>query len=151
MTKEEMAADVRKTLGLGAAQSVLYAKDLAKLLGTTTKAAYGLNDRSGWPVDPLPGTGRPCVSIYAVVDWLLGEAPAKNPESAKAGDYPPVPAPKRKRRPIPNYLATLRRQMDFIGELHAELEAIDVADEIEEARLDREAADRQANQQQGKP
>ena len=90
----------------------------------------------------LPGTGRPCVSIHAVVDWLHGENPqADKPDPAPKGaiQHPPVPIPKRRRETISSYLTTLRRQIDFLNELHSEMERLEVEEDIrieEERRIE---------------
>lgn len=131
MTKEETLADLRKTFGT--AKSVLYAAELAQVMGLTTKAIYGLKDREGMPVPILPGTGRPCVSIHAVVDWLHGEKPVPAPQGAV--QYPPVPMPKRRREKMSSYISTLRRQIDFLNELHSEIERLDMAEDL---RIDAE-------------
>ena len=131
MTKEETLADLRKTFGT--VKSVLYAAELAQVMGLTTKAIYGLKDREGMPVPILPGTGRPCVSIHAVVDWLHGENPqAEKPAPAPEGavQYPPVPMPKRRREKMSSYISTLRRQIDFLNELHSEIERLDMAEDL---------------------
>lgn len=132
MTKEETLADLRKQFGPN--KSVLYASELAQVLDVNVKGIYDLKDRGGLPFPILPGTGRPCVSIHAVVDWLHGEsAPAPKKKNDGSEAPPPVPAPRKKRQSMAAYLTTLRHQIDFLNELHSELERLDMQAEITEA------------------
>ena len=131
-SKPEVLADLRAQFGEH--RSTLYASELAQVLGKTTKAIYGLKDRNGLPVPVLPGPGRPCVSIHAVVDWLTGDSVPSSP--VKKGPPAPVPAPGRKRQSMGAYLTTLRGQIDFLHEFHAELERIELEDGLLDGSTD---------------
>lgn len=130
MDKAAILADLRDQFG--PARSTLYADELATVLGKSTKAIYSLKYRNGLPVPVLPGPGRPCVSIHAVVDWLAGESTPPTVKS-EAGAPSPVPKPGRKRPSMGAYLTTLRGQMDFLNELHSELERVEMQNEALEA------------------
>lgn len=133
MTKEETLADLRKQFGPN--KSVLYAVELAQVLDVSVKGIYDLKDRGGLPFPILPGTGRPCVSIHAVVDWLHGEvSPIPKQRTIDPGAPAAVPPPKRKRESMAAYFTTLRGQMDFLNELHSELERLDMLAEITDAK-----------------
>ena len=133
MTKEETLADLRKQFGPN--KSVLYAVELAQVLDVRVKGIYDLKDRGGLPFPILPGTGRPCVSIHAVVDWLHGEArPIPKQKKIDPKAPAPVPPPKRRRESMAAYLTTLRHQMDFLNELYSELERLDMLAEIDEGQ-----------------
>lgn len=132
MEKQAILEDLRKTFGEG--KSVLNASELAQVLGTTVKGVYSLKDRDGLPVPVLSSGGRLCVSIYAVVDWLAGEQSPPKPSKPAPNASPPVPPPRRKRESMAAYLVTLRNQIDFLNELHSELERLDMLEDIEEAR-----------------
>lgn len=133
MTKEETLADLRRQFG--ASKSVLYAAELAQVLDVNVKGIYDLKNRGGLPFPVLHGTGRPCVSIHAVVEWLHGEeTPARVQKKTDQSIHHAVPPPRRKRESMAAYLSTLRHQMAFLNELHSELERLDLIDEIAEGK-----------------
>lgn len=139
MDKNEILADLRQQFG--EKKSVLYADELAQVLGKSTKAIYDLKNRGGLPVPVLPGEGRPCVSIHAVADWLAGGSSAAYP--GREGGILLAPAenalqPARKPKKATHqsmaaYLSTLRGQMDFLHQLHSEMERIIIDEESREA------------------
>jgi hypothetical protein len=134
MDKETILADLRKVFGQH--KMVLDAVELAQVLGTTLKGLYSLKGRDGLPVPVLSSGGKLCVSIHAVAAWLAGEdVEQKKPSKPAKGDaksVPPVPPPRRKRESMGAYLTTLRSQINFLSELHAELERLDTLESYEE-------------------
>lgn len=139
MDKQAILDDLRKTFGAG--KSVLNASELAQVLGTTTKGIYSMKDRDGLPVPVLSSNGRLCVSIHAVVDWLAGEPSAQKTSKPAPDASPPVPAPRRHRESMGAYLTTLRQQMNFLNELYAELERLDMLENLAEVEALRAAED----------
>jgi hypothetical protein len=139
MDKQAILDDLRKNFGAG--KSVLNADELAQVLGTTTKAVYSLHGRNGLPIPVLSSNGRLCVSIYDVVDWLAGETTAPKVSKPASKVPTPVPPPRRRRESMGAYLTTLRQQMDFLNELHTELERLDMIEELEEEQAKRAARD----------
>ena len=133
MDKQAILDDLRKTFGEG--KLVLNASELAQVLGTTTKGIYSMKDRDGLPVPVLSSNGRLCVSIHAVVDWLAGEPSAPKASKPAPEASPPVPPPRRRRESMGAYLTTLRRQMDFLDDLHSEIERLDLFEATEDAKL----------------
>jgi predicted DNA-binding transcriptional regulator AlpA len=135
--KSEILADLRQQFG--EKKSVLYADELAQVLGKSTKAIYDLKNRGGLPVPVLPGEGRPCVSIHAVADWLAGGSSVAYPDREAGVSISPaakLPAPKPKKathQSMAAYLSALRGQMDFLHQLHSEMEGIIIAEESREA------------------
>ena len=130
MSKEVILADLRKQFGEG--KMVLDAIELAEVLGTTLKGLYSLKDRQGLPVPVLSTAGKLCVSIHAVAAWLAGEdVQPKKPSKPDSKAVPPVPPPRRKRESMGAYLTTLRSQINFLTELHTELERLDLREDSE--------------------
>ena len=133
MDKQAILDDLRKTFGAG--KLVFNAGELAQVLGTTTKGIYSMKDRDGLPVPVLSSNGKLCVSIHAVVDWLAGEPSAQKTAKPSPEASPPVPPPRRRRESMGAYLTTLRRQMDFLDDLHSEIERLDIFEATEDAKL----------------
>ena len=133
MDKQAILDDLRKTFGAG--KLVLNANELAQVLGITVKAIYSMKDRDGLPVPVLSSNGKLCVSIHAVVDWLAGEPSAQKTTKPSPEASPPVPPPRRRRESMGAYLTTLRRQMDFLDDLHSEIERLDLFEATEDAKL----------------
>jgi hypothetical protein len=109
-------ADLRAQFG--AKKAVLYADELAEALGKTTDAVRSLTARDGFPVPILVVGGRPAASIYAVADWLAGNA-VKATGSTKGRNKQDVsvPAPKRSKTDMANFLVHAQAQLSFLGEL----------------------------------
>jgi hypothetical protein len=109
-------ADLREQFG--AKKAVLYVDELAEALGKTTDAVRSLVARDGFPVPILTVGGRPAASIHAVADWLAGN-PVKAAGSKKSrSDHDvSVPAPKRHRQSMANFLVQVQAQQAFLGEL----------------------------------
>ena len=125
MTKAEILQDLRMQFG---PVSVLYADQLAVILGKSVDATRILGSRDGWPVARKIVGGRPCVSIHAVASWLAGEDvghsfPGKQ-SSKVICEHPPIPAPKRKVRSLEKMLMLLRTNRQFLEELDTEIERI---------------------------
>jgi hypothetical protein len=141
MNSQAILNDLRATFG--PAKSVLYADEVAQVLGKTTSAVYSLLSREGLPFPVIEVGGRPAVSIYAVAAILAGE---QTPSAKQVVPDPSVPpalaAPKRKRAD----LGTLRRSaalaFDFFAALDAELERIELDTEAREATLTNADLDR---------
>ena len=137
MDKSEILADLRQQFG--EKKSVLYADELAQVLGKSTKAIYDLKNRGGLPVPVLPGEGRPCVSIHAVADWLASGASMAHPDRESCVSVCPAikqSAAKSKKathQSMAAYLSALRGQMDFLHQLHSEMEGIIIGEESREA------------------
>ncbi|NMF98960.1 hypothetical protein GPA27_16395 [Aromatoleum toluolicum] len=76
-------------------QFVLYAPDLAKILGKSEKALAHLITRGQLPFHVKSLGGRKCVDIYQVAQWLAADAGAEDtPEPNKPGSTPRKPRPK---------------------------------------------------------
>ena len=124
MDAKAILADLREQFGR---QNVLYADDLAELLGKSKQALANLIHRGGLPLTIKKVGGRLCVSIYDVAEWLAngGEAPKK---AANAINLPaPLPTPARHRQSLGKGLLALQMQRDFLSELSQRLEAILIA------------------------
>jgi hypothetical protein len=130
MDAKAILADLRDQFGKG--RAVLYPEDLAVALNKSPKAVDSLIRRGSLPLKVKPVGGRNAVSIYEVAEWFASE---EQPEThtargsvAVAKSKPPAPRPSRIRRPsLGRALLALRAQQDFVGELIAELDAIEVA------------------------
>lgn len=130
MTEKEVLADLRAIFG--AAKSVLYADELAQVLGRPSAGSiYSLISRGGIPVPVLEVGGRPCVSIHAVAAWLAGEGVKPNTKATPSG-APAVQKPKRKHESVGHLLRAVRVQQDFLSEFVAQLESIDMRGLIDE-------------------
>jgi hypothetical protein len=129
MDSKVILADLRERYG--AAKTVLYADELAELLGKTRNAIYALNERDGLPFPVIEVGGRPAVSIYAAASVLAGEQlpPTKTPKSDPTA-VPAVPPPKRKRANLGSIMRAAALQRDFFAELFHEFECIELMDEI---------------------
>ena len=131
MDKQAILADLRAQFGK---KSVLYAADLAELLGKSEQALANLRHRGGLTLPVKPVGGRPAVSIYAVVDWLADGEPIA-PKSAKAAPKgsPPISTPARMRASLGKALLAFRTQRDFLEDTFSRLEAIQLDLEMSEA------------------
>ncbi len=127
MDREAVVKDLRDQFGR---KSVLYADEIAELLGKSEQALANLKHRHGLPFPVKKVGGRPAVSIYDVADWLVGEpADRRTPEPKQAPGSPPcVPSPARRRASLGKALLALRTQCDFLANVFAGLEAISLAD-----------------------
>jgi hypothetical protein len=114
-------ADLREQFG--AKKTVLYADELAEALGKTVDAIYSLTARDGLPVPILVVGGRPAASIYAVADWLAGNAVKAKKSKPAPSTAVSIPEPKRKRASLGKYLLALQVQQAFLAELHAEIQS----------------------------
>jgi hypothetical protein len=68
MTPDQALNDLRREFGLG--RGVLYAKDIAVLLGKSRKATANLISRNSLPFEVKKVGGLRCANIYDVADWL---------------------------------------------------------------------------------
>lgn len=108
-------------------KEVLDADDLAQLLGKSTEATNTLIRRGGLPLPVLRVGGRNCVSAQAVAVWLAGECLEKSPAGIAApGEAPSLPPPSRKRPNIAAALLCLMTQREFLHEVFARLEEIQI-------------------------
>lgn len=131
MEKSEILGDLREQFG---PVSVLYADQLAQVLGKSTDAVYALHKRKGLPFRVLSVGGRPAVSILAVADWLAkGAEPEESEGHDTASGAPAVPAPKRKHEALGAFLRNFAEQRNFLADVYTEVERIVIASEAEEA------------------
>ena len=114
-------ADLREQFG--AKKTVLYADELAEALGKSVDAIYSLTARDGLPVPILVVGGRPAASIYAVADWLSGNAVRAKKSKVASSTSVSIPEPKRKRASLGKYLLALQVQQGFLAELHAAIQS----------------------------
>lgn len=124
MDKEAVLKDLRSQFGR---KSVLYADELAELLGKSEQALANLRHRGGLPFPIKKVGGRPAVALHDIADWLADGQSSQNKKpkstSAPSGSQP-VPSPARHRASLGKALLALRVQRDFLEEVFAQLEAI---------------------------
>lgn len=130
MDAKAILADLRDQFGKG--RTVLYPEDLAVALNKSPKAVDSLIRRGSLPLKVKPVGGRNAVSIYDVAEWFAGEEQTgthtARGNAAVAKSKGTTPRQSRIRRPsLGRALLALRAQQDFVGELIAELEAIEIA------------------------
>lgn len=124
MTSKDVLDDLRAQ---GFAASVLYANDIAKILGKTRGAVYSLKADEGLPFPIIEVGGRPAVSIYAAAAVLAGEQPpASKPSIPDPAAPTPMPAPKRKRADLGALRRSAALAFDFYAQLDAELERVEL-------------------------
>lgn len=141
MTSKDVLDDLRVQ---GFAASVLYADDIAKILGKTRGAVYSLKADEGLPFPVIEVGGRPAVSIYAVAAVLAGEQPPASKPSAPDPAAPaPVPAPKRKRADLGALRRSAALAFDFYAQLDAALERMELSEAVLMAERDNKAMGRQ--------
>lgn len=128
MDTKEILADLRARFG---DVTVLYAKDIAVLLGSpSTGAVYELIRRGGLPFPVRPIGGRPAASIYDVAAWLTGDAEPR-PKAAAPKEKATLPTPKYKvGNAMAKAMALLRGQCNFLSQVEAELNKILIANEL---------------------
>jgi hypothetical protein len=124
MDRDSVLRELRGQFGR---KSVLYADDLAALLGKTEQALANLRHRGCLPF-PIKKVGnRPAASIYDVADWLADESSDEDTK-AKSKKTPagpaPVPSPARHRASLGKALLALRTQRDFLEAVFTHLEEI---------------------------
>ncbi len=108
--------DLRKTFGQ---QSVLYADDIAKLIGSDHRVVKSLEAHHAIPLPTMKIGNKTCVSIYAVASWLASsDKPA--PSTAKTS-VKRLKMPARARASLGRSLLSLRTQIDFLEAVHLEL------------------------------
>ena len=126
MSFEAVLNDLRAIFG--PAKSVLYAADIAQILGKSVSAVYSLKADGGLPFPVIEVGGRPAVSIYEAAGVLSGQQP---PASKPAPPNPTAAPAIKTKRPRPD-LGALRRSaalaFDFFSELDAALERIELDD-----------------------
>ncbi len=130
MDAKAILADLRDQFGKG--RTVLYPEDLAIALNKSPKAVDSLLRRGGLPLKVKPVGGRNAVSIYETAEWLASEEQTETHtargSAAVAKSKATTPRPSRIRRPsLGKALLALRAQHEFMRELIAELEAIEIA------------------------
>lgn len=123
MDKETVLKDLRGQFGK---KSVLYADEIAELLGKSEQALANIKHRGGLPFPVKKIGGRLAVSLYDVADWLASEpSETASPEAKPAPGSPSrVPPPARRRASLGKALLALRAQIDFLSEVFAGFEAI---------------------------
>jgi len=124
MDASEKLKDLRTQFGK---KSVLFAEDIAELIGADHGAVAKIKSGMGIPL-PLKKVGSKYgVPIQDVATWLSSpDAPKKAPGAAGKKPIEPLGKPKRTRPSLGRALLALRTQMDFLGEVHARLEAIEI-------------------------
>lgn len=115
--------------------SVLYSEQIAVVLGKSPAAVLALISRNGLPIPVLEVGGRPAVAVRAVAKWLASAGKVKEEGPTPAG-APAVAAPKRKQHKFGGSLIALRLQINFLSELHNEIENMILRDEIEKPDID---------------
>lgn len=122
MDAEAKLKDLREIFGK---KSVLFAEDIAELIGADHATVKKIESGYGIPL-PLKKVGnRYGVAIYDVADWLSSPDAPKKPKSSKKA-IAPLGKPKRSRPSLGRTLLAMRTQMDFLGAVYAHLEAIDM-------------------------
>lgn len=122
MNVQTILDDLSKQFGK---RKVLYAEDVAEILGISVGASYSLKSRGGLSLPVVETGGRPGVSIYAMAEFLAASVPlatAKAKKAAAASGLPPVPTPKRRIAALENHLKGVRLQARFLSEVVASME-----------------------------
>jgi hypothetical protein len=156
MTRDEILADLRRTYQ---GKALLSPADLAAAIGRSPKAQANMRSRGMFPMPVKRIGGRVGVTVYDLAEYLAGESPATPPpaqaadpadeETApggtvamarpgnKSAPYKAEPAPwlpARRRRSLGPEIMGFRQALDFWGSVHAEMEAIEIADAIGASR-----------------
>ena len=116
MNTDSIVEDLRKTFGK---QSILYADDMAKLIGSDHRVVKSLEGHKAIPLPTMKIGGRTGVSIYAVADWLASSN--KLSTSAKKAPVKRLKMPARARASLGRSLLFLRTQIDFLEDIYIEL------------------------------
>ena len=117
-------------------KSVLFAEDIAELIGADHATVKKIKSGMGIPL-PLKKVGSQYgVPIHDLADWLASPDAPKKPKSAKKS-FEPLEKPKRARPSLGRALLALRTQMDFLGAVHAHLEAMELQASTKPAKRDR--------------
>jgi hypothetical protein len=103
----------------GASRVVLTAEEVAESLGSAPERWDAIRKSRGFPLAVKRVAGKPVVSIYDFADWL-SEGFAPPPEKSR------LPAPKRARASLAKSILALRIQQDFLGELAAYMERVEL-------------------------
>ncbi len=103
----------------GASRVVLTADEVAESLGSAPEGWDAIRKSRGFPLAVKRIAGKPVVSIYDFADWLGG---AFAPPAEKSR----LPAPKRARASLAKSILALRIQQEFLGELAAHMERIEM-------------------------
>lgn len=119
MTKEEVLADLRTQFGK---QSVLYAEDLADLLGKSKEAVLALHGRNSLPFPVKKIGGRIGVSIFDVADYLSDSEKVQTKKGSSLIDFPSLPVPKNHRQSLGKLLLAFQNTRDFYNDFCANLE-----------------------------
>ena len=116
MNIEIILKDLREQFGQ---QTVLYAEDIAKLLGEDHRVVKSLLKANSLPITVKKVRTRLGVSIYEVAEWLAtsDEIQSKTKHTSEIK----VKAPSKKRPSLGKSLIALKTQMDFLTEIIIEL------------------------------
>ena len=127
MNTDSILEDLRKTFGK---QSILYAEDIAKLLGSDHRVVKSLEAKQAIPL-PMKKVGNKVgVSIYAVADWLASsDKPSASPRKTSVKH---LKMPARARASLGRSLLFLRTQIDFLEEICVELYVLDSESQAED-------------------
>jgi hypothetical protein len=135
MDASDKLKDLRAQFGK---KSVLFAEDIAELIGADHGAVAKIKSGMGIPLPLKKVGGKYGVPIQDVATWLSSpDAPKKAPGAAGKKPIEPLGKPKRARPSLGRALLALRTQMDFLGAVHAHLEAIDLRADAKLADRDR--------------
>jgi len=116
MNIEIILKDLREQFGQ---QTVLYAEDIAKLLGEDHRVVQSLLKANSLPITVKKVRTRLGVSIYEVAEWLATSDETQS--KSKLTSETKVKRPSKKRPSLGKSLIALKTQMDFIAEIIIEL------------------------------
>lgn len=111
-------------------QSVLYAEDLADLLGKSKEAVLALHGRNSLPFPVKKIGGRIGVSIFDVADYLSDSEKVQAKKGSSLIDSPSLPVPKNHRQSLGKLLLSFQSTRDFYNDFCANLEKKIISIEI---------------------
>lgn len=120
-------SDLRNQFGK---QSILYAEDLADLLGKSKEAVLALHGRNSLPFPVKKVGGRIGVSIFDVADYLSESEKVQSKKGSSLIDIPPLPTPKNHRQSLGKLLLAFQNTRDFYFDFCAKLEKTILDSEI---------------------
>lgn len=132
MNAQTILADLQARFGQE--QDVLYPEDLAKILAKAPNVETLLCS-GGLPLKVVKQGDRPAVSIYEAALWLAGGESQQGQASNAPAPAPDTSKPHRRRPSLGRALLALRSQQEFLAELYAEMEAIEIAEVTAESDI----------------
>lgn len=121
MQSELILKDLREQFGQ---QTVLYAEDLAKLLGSDHRVVKTLLNQQSIPIAVKKVGNRVGVTIYEVAEWLSKSEHFQAPTANKT--LKQVKAPARARASLGRSLIALQTQIDFLTDIYIELGHLEI-------------------------